>query len=213
MTIARTILRRLIQRFPRRWLCFHGGVAGTIALTFDDGPDGHYSQLILDVLDQFNVPATFFLVGANVVRHQKLVRRMVSSGHGIGMHSFTHCHYAAMPTKEKITEINRSFDAIAPFAGDTCRMFRPPQGILSLQVLWYCIQHKMITVMWSRDSHDSRGVDPLSIVRRSCEGISGEGDILLFHDDNMNTLEALPEIIRHFQGLKYRFLTVKDMVA
>ena len=67
-----------------------GPAAGSIALTFDDGPDPVWTPRILAVLDRFHVHATFFVVGSQVIRHPEVVREILAHGDEIGAHTFTH---------------------------------------------------------------------------------------------------------------------------
>ena len=78
----------------------------TVALTFDDGPDSAWTPKLLDLLRERNVPATFFVVGAQVVSHPELVRRELAEGHDVGSHTFTHADLGSLPTWRQNLELS-----------------------------------------------------------------------------------------------------------
>jgi cellulose synthase/poly-beta-1,6-N-acetylglucosamine synthase-like glycosyltransferase/peptidoglycan/xylan/chitin deacetylase (PgdA/CDA1 family)/spore germination protein YaaH len=105
----------------------HGGLTGRkIALTFDDGPDGRWTPVILDTLEKYHVPATFFLIGQNVQAHIALTRRIYADGHEIGNHTFTHPNLSLVPpfiTRLQLDATERLLEAVLD---RRTALFRPP---------------------------------------------------------------------------------------
>jgi cellulose synthase/poly-beta-1,6-N-acetylglucosamine synthase-like glycosyltransferase/peptidoglycan/xylan/chitin deacetylase (PgdA/CDA1 family) len=100
--------------------------SGTVALTFDDGPDPRWTPQILDVLHAHGARATFFVVGAKVNRYPGLARRIVAEGHELGVHTFTHADLATVPAWRRDLELGLTRNAIAAATGRTARLMRPP---------------------------------------------------------------------------------------
>src|SRR6478735_3675899 len=115
------------------FLSFQGGTARTqavpdktIVLTFDDGPDPEWTQKVLDVLDDNDVPGTFFLVGSMISRYPDVVRRMVDDGNEVGVHTFTHVDLSYQSAARVTREIAQTQLALAGAAGITTTLFRAP---------------------------------------------------------------------------------------
>src|SRR5258707_6212562 len=103
-----------------------GDRPGLLALTFDDGPDPKFTPAILDILKKENVTATFFIIGKNGQAYPDLVRRMVSEGHEIGNHTFTHPNLGEIPLSLTELELNATQRLIESLIGRSTVLFRPP---------------------------------------------------------------------------------------
>ena len=97
-----------------------------IALTFDDGPDPHWTPKIASALERLHVPATFFVVGSEVVRHPDLVRQLHRAGFELGNHTFTHADVSTLPGWERNLQVSLTDNALAGTVGVRPRLFRPP---------------------------------------------------------------------------------------
>ena len=98
----------------------------TIALTFDDGPDPTWTPQILRVLDKYDVPGTFFVVGSSVAQHPDVVRAMRASGSEVGLHTFDHVDLATVDDATVEDELSRNQIALAGAIGETSYLTRPP---------------------------------------------------------------------------------------
>ncbi len=99
---------------------------GTIALTFDDGPDPRWTPQVLDVLRRAGVHATFFVVGTQAAAHPELVRRIVAEGHQVGIHTFTHTDLGAAAPWRRSLELREAQLTLAGVADVTSSLLRPP---------------------------------------------------------------------------------------
>jgi len=174
-----------------------------VALTFDDGPS-ETSAKILDILREYRVPATFFVVGEAVAGFPEIIRRMVAEGHGVGIHAWRHQTFVGLGSSRISEEILRTEAAIllaSPEAGEA-RWLRPPYGFKSLRALWVAHRLSLHHVAWSVDSRDYRESCPEEIALR-CLALFKPGAIVLLHDgsENQATIKALPLIL---EGLKER---------
>ena len=192
------------------------GTAPKIALTFDDGPS-EATPLILDILKQAGIRATFFLCGQNVERYPEHARRIAQEGHEIGNHTYSH-PYLFWKTPGKIAwEIARAQCGIEHATGCRPRLFRPPYGVRWFGLFPILASHDLTAVMWSVSGMDWRL--PAARIARRVIRKAKPGSIILLHDgvpssekgDRRQTAEALEEIVRAL-GKRYRFVTASEMV-
>jgi peptidoglycan-N-acetylglucosamine deacetylase len=180
-----------------------------VALTFDDGPDDMTIRY-LDVLERLGVRATFFLIGENVARAPGMVREYLRRGHEVGGHGWTHESFASMDLRRLDDELART-GAVLSAAGATPRFMRPPRGALSARVLFRTAAAGYVTTMWSVDSDDCRTRDPRLVARRVTPDRVDPGDIVLFHELQPWTVEALPRIVDGLHRAAWETVTVSEL--
>jgi peptidoglycan-N-acetylglucosamine deacetylase len=184
-----------------------------IALTFDDGPWSGSTPKVLDILKKNNIKGTFFIVGQMLKEHPDLGVRIVTEGHVIANHTWTH-RYHFMNPQVAAYEVDSTSDLIYQTTGVKTTLFRPPGGIMNNGVAAYARNQKYTIVMWSADSVDySR--PPVSRLIRNVTRESKPGGIVLMHDGGGNrshTVEALPQIIDHFKKQGYSFVTIPELL-
>ncbi|HBG61912.1 MAG: hypothetical protein A2Y03_09725 [Omnitrophica WOR_2 bacterium GWF2_38_59] len=183
-----------------------------VALTFDDGPNAQYTEKILDVLNVNEVKATFFLVGDQVEKNKVIAQRIVGQGHCIGSHTVDHRGFGLLSLSEKQIQIEKGIKVLKDSLGVSTRLFRPPQGCLSIGHILYCLKKGITTAMWSLDSMDYKLKDSNWIISRIKDQTIKNGDIILFHDDNKATLDALAVIIPYLQDKGFGFRTIEEMM-
>ena len=109
-----------------------GTGSNDFALTFDDGPDPLYTPRLLDLLKQYNMKATFFLVGSHAEKHPEVVKRIHSEGHLIGIHNYVHKSNWFMRPVTVRKQVKRTDDIIYSITGERSSYYRPPWGIVNL---------------------------------------------------------------------------------
>ena len=186
------------------------GAAGTrrVAITFDDGPTPGTTDVILDILRDAGVKATFFVIGANVIRHAHLLRHMHAEGHLIANHSFSHSHFGVLRKRPYwIEEIARADDEIEAAIGLRPALYRPPVGVKTWHTFAAMRQTGHTMVTWSRRAIDGLPTTPQRIMRRFQH--VGDGEILLLHDgveprapyaDRSATIAALPRLLERLRA-------------
>lgn len=158
-------------------------------LTFDDGPHADITPRVLDVLDEFDAKATFFVLTANAQRHPDLIHETLRRGHDLALHTRTHPRLTETPLGRLRDEICAARRDLESVAGIEIDWFRPPYGaqnIRSLSVVKLC---GMQTVLWSVDSRDWKGLTPENPLERSLKFLE-PGGILLLHDVPVGEDEA-----------------------
>lgn len=209
----RRLKKRLTKFLPRKYILYEGDInSKQIALTFDDGPNPDYTEKFLELLSDYKIKATFFLLGKNLEKYPQIARKIVSDGHVIGNHTHIHKRIDEISIGELKNELNNPQNMIRTMYNRGFNYFRPPYGKFSLVCLSYCIFKRFTTVLWTLDSRDFEHRGKQHILNNVIgDGIKG-GDIILFHDDNEFTLEALPEIIEHLRKKGFEFITVEEML-
>lgn len=172
-----------------------------VALTFDDGPHPEGTPAVLEALG--GRPAVFFLAGEQVERYPALARRIVESGHEVGVHCSRHRNLMRLLPRQVEADLSRAAVAIEDATGMTPRLYRPPYGILTTAALRTARRHGWEIVLWERDGRDWRAdATAESIAARVLRGVRG-GEILVLHDADhysapgswRRTAAALPRLL------------------
>jgi peptidoglycan-N-acetylglucosamine deacetylase len=169
--------------------------SGTMALTFDDGPDPDITPGVLDTLDEFGARGTFFLVGERVREHPDTARLIVERGHFVGNHSMTHQRMLLMKKKEAGEEIDLAGRIIADASGAIPLLFRPPYGVFSFACARAVRERGMKMILWTVLSGDYSGDTETAILKR-VEPFIRAGSIIVFHDKASGGGQNLPGIIK-----------------
>ena len=182
-----------------------------ISVTFDASWGGDKTLAILDLLDQYNAKATFFLVGIWVDKYPELVQEIARRGHEIGNHSDSHAHFTQISDAQIRQELKDCSDKIEDLTGTRPTLFRPPYGDYNSKVITVVRDAGYEAVQWSIDSLDwkNRGVNDL--VKRATNNVQ-KGDIILFHNDSQYIVEALPAILQHYQAQGFTMIPAKDIL-
>jgi len=187
-----------------------------VAFTFDDGPGPRWTSMVLDVLDEHRVPATFFMVGQNLAAHADLVKGRLDR-HDVGNHSWSHPDFAMMDASAIAGQLGRAHDSIVKHTGRAPTLLRPPYGHLGGATLLAANQHGYEVVLWSRQMHEAKYVrNEPGQVKEVVEGVT-PGQIVLAHDvgadDRLVALRHLGEMFTGLRQRGYRFVTVSELLA
>jgi peptidoglycan/xylan/chitin deacetylase (PgdA/CDA1 family) len=183
----------------------------TVAFTFDDAPmpDG---LALLDVLEQLDIHATFFVEGAFVSKRPDLLREIDRRGHEIGNHTYDHPNMKHVGDPERTSQLDRTNQLVQQTIGKTPHLFRPPGGNYNTRTVDIAYSMQMTTVMWNVCCEDYRDPSTAYIVSHVLSAVR-PGSIILLHDGVKNTREALPEIVNTLRNRGYRFVTVGEMLG
>jgi peptidoglycan/xylan/chitin deacetylase (PgdA/CDA1 family) len=196
---------------PPRVLTFHGARGGRrVALTFDDGP-GDLTREYLDVLGHHGVRATFFVLGRFGAARADDLYEMERRGHEVAGHGFSHKRFTRMSRAELGHELAQT-SAVLP-TGSGRRLVRPPHGAITATSLGWCARAGYRTVLWSRDSEDSRARTAAELVAKLDPAHLKPGDIILLHEEQSWTLEALPAVLERLRAAGYACTTVSELVG
>jgi peptidoglycan/xylan/chitin deacetylase (PgdA/CDA1 family) len=158
------------------------GRPGTVALTFDDGPDPRVTPAVLDALGSLGWPGTFFMVGERVLQHPGVARQVVAGGHEVGVHGHTHRRLLRTGPVATLHELASTVDAIASVCDVRPRWFRPTYGKLSGSSLVVAAGLRLRPVLWTSVSGDWRAGCNAQTITESVMASIGSGGTVLFHD-------------------------------
>lgn len=209
---------------PSRAKLYGQGPAGSVVLTFDDGPDAKFTPQILDILQETNTPAAFFVLGSNVVRNPEMLRKIVSDGHEIGSHTFSHPKMVTLNSTRATAEVNSVQMLVRGLTGKEMRLYREPymrsggpitagevSSLLPLEQAGYLIAGMDIV---PRDWTSLSAVQLASTIITEVEANSG--GIVLLHDgggDQEATVAALPTLIHTLRSKGYTFTSLFDYIG
>ena len=221
---AQVISDQEYEKLPSNYLMKKfGKVDKKVVLTFDDGPDAKYTPQILDILKQYNIPATFFVIGLNAENNLDVLKRIYEDGNEIGNHSFSHPNLAEINPERAAIELTVTRKIIESVTGHTTLLFRPPynadsepQSYDDVMPIVIANKQKYLTVAESIDPRDwQKDVTADTIVQRVIDQVS-YGNIILLHDaggDRSETVKALPRIIKYFRDRGYTFVSVAELLG
>jgi peptidoglycan/xylan/chitin deacetylase (PgdA/CDA1 family) len=206
-------------------ICRNRDARGLIALTYDDGPNPRFTELLLSVLERHGAHATFFLIGRWAEHEPALAREVQAAGHAIGNHTFTHPTLALCSGDRVREELSRCRGAVEG-AGvtfsevDGAALMRPPWGRRRPGTLRAIRAAGCVPVTWSVTGWDWRKGETADSIADRCSKAK-DGDVILLHDgvhtepagDRSASVGATEKILERLGAEGYRFVTVPELVA
>ncbi|GLX71401.1 polysaccharide deacetylase family protein [Paenibacillus glycanilyticus] len=210
-------LAELREKYKSTFLLQGSSKEKRVALTFDDGPDETFTPLVLDELKKAGVKATFFVVGNRIEANPDIFQRMVSEGHAVGNHSYSHPNYLKLSDEKFREEIDRTDKLIKRYIGHRPSLVRPPYGgVTEDQINWLASMEKKI-INWNVDSLDWKGLSADEVYANIMDATKN-GSIILQHsaggegEDLTGTVEALGRVIAELKEKDMGFVTVPDLI-
>jgi peptidoglycan/xylan/chitin deacetylase (PgdA/CDA1 family) len=176
-----------------------------VYLTFDDGPIAELTDWVLNELNKYNAKATFFCVGANILKNPTIFNRIKTEGHQVANHTMLHCKGFKKTVKEYLSEVDECRELIHN------NLFRPPYGQLKPSQYKALITNKYKIIFWDVISYDYEKISPQQCAKNVISNTKN-GSIVLFHDNikaEKNIKHALPLFLKHFANLQYQFKVIE----
>lgn len=184
-----------------------------VALTFDDGPSPTTTPVLLDMLKERGVRATFFVLGQRAAQHPELLRRIVEEGHELANHSWNHPQLTKLSVEAAEKQITDTAQAIFDATGQNPVYMRPPYGAMKASLQDHLNKKYGISfIYWTIDPMDWKFRDPKVVHERIMNQVS-PGAIVLAHDIHASTVAAMPQVLDDLIAKGYRFGTLSQMVA
>ena len=177
-----------------------------IALTFDDGPS-IYTESVLNVLNEYNARATFFVIGSKVKYYSDTLINLLDSGNEIGNHTYNHKLLSKLNDDELLNQINKTQEIIKEYTGFTPTLFRPSYGSIKKS------QKSMIDlniILWNVDTLDWKYKNSKVIANRALSKAK-DGSIILMHDTHKRSVEDLKIILNELKD-EYEFVTISELL-
>lgn len=182
-----------------------------ISISFDASWGGDQTMGILDLLDEYDAKATFFLVGIWVEKYPELVKEIAARGHEIGNHSAKHPHMTKISEEKMREELRVMDDQLEALIGQRTKLFRPPYGDYNDKVVTVCRDAGYEVVQWSVDSLDWKNLGVQDLITKATRNVQ-PGDIVLFHNDSKYILEALPTVLKTYKEQGFTLIPVGDIL-
>ena len=182
-----------------------------VALSFDAAWGNEDTQLLIDILNKYNVNTTFFVVGDWVDKYPESVKALHDNGNEIMNHSSDHAHFSSLSTEQIIDDLTLCNQKIEAVTGVSPTLFRCPYGEYDDHVINAVNSIGMTAVQWDVDSLDWKGLSAQEIEKRVLDKVSS-GSIVLFHNAAENTPEALPGIIESLLNEGFEIVPVSEIL-
>ena len=183
-----------------------------IAISFDAAWGNDDTHTLVEILKEYKVPATFFVVGAWVDKYPESVKELAAAGHRVQNHSNTHPYMTQLSRVQMTDEITSCNDKIKAITGVAPILFRPPYGDYDNAVIETVEGLDMYAIQWSVDSLDWQDTATADSIYKRVTSKVKPGSIVLFHNDAEHTPEALPNILKTLKEQDYEFVFIDDLI-
>jgi len=182
-----------------------------IAITFDDEPHPEFTSKALGLLKKYNVKASFFCIGQHAEKYPELVQNILSEGHIIGNHSFSHIDsYGFLSFKKVLMDIEQGQEVFKKIANLNLQFFRPPFGVTNPNISKAVNRLKLKTFGWQVRSFDTVAKDPDKVFKKISKKIR-KGDIILLHDTSEISIEILEKLLQFLQNKNLKSVTLEKL--
>ncbi len=181
-----------------------------VAITIDDGPHPVVTPLMLHILRQAHVRATFFLVGEKILQYPQLFLDILAGGHQVGNHGFTNRRLATLALAQAAGELHHTSVLMERLGHERVRIMRPAGGEIGADGLALCGRLGLTAVFWTKNTGDWQPRAPAEIARAALYGVR-PGDIILMHQGRPESALALREIVAGLQRIGLRPVRIEDL--
>ena len=182
-----------------------------VAISFDAAWGADKTEKIIEICNEFNVKATFFLVGFWVEKYPEMVKKIYGNGFEIGTHSNTHPDMTKLSHEDQKLELSTCMNLIKKITNQDVKIFRPPYGAYNDSLITAAQELGLTTVQWDVDSLDWKGLSAMEINNRVLNGVKN-GSIILCHNNSDHILDALPIMLDRLQKRGYTITPVGDLL-
>jgi len=182
-----------------------------IALSFDTAWGADKTEKIVEILQEYGVSATFFMVGFWVEDYPEMVKLIDDSGIEIGTHSNTHPDFVNLSQDQMELELTTSINSIKKITGKDVKLFRAPYGSYNNTMLNLTKEMGLKTIQWDVDTLDWKGYSGLEICERVMSKVKN-GSIVLCHNNADHILDALPLMLERLINAGYEIVSVGDLI-
>lgn len=183
-----------------------------VSITFDDGPNPQFTPVVLSLLKKHEAKATFFCVGKNLEAHPEIVQQILSEGHTIGNHTFSHANAFGFFSSEKVVqELEQTNKVVKDTLGLALKLYRPAFGITNPNIKKALKVTGLTSIGWSKRSFDITMLSEAIIFKRITRNLQ-KGDIILLHDSSKKTIAVLEQLLLFLQTNHLKSVTVDQLL-
>jgi peptidoglycan-N-acetylglucosamine deacetylase len=183
-----------------------------VALTFDDGPYKEYTEKLLEILEEYQVKATFFMQGRKIERRPHVVQKIHARGHEVGNHSYSHPRMVYKSPSFIRSEIEKTDALLKDLGIEYETHFRTPYGQQLIAVPFVLTRLGKKNIRWSIDPRDQKATGVDQLVSQLMKEVK-PGSIILLHDNGVETINAVEMIVKGLKNRGYNFLTISQMMS
>jgi len=181
------------------------------SISFDAAWGNEDTETLIEILEKYQVKATFFVVGDWVDKYPESVKALSDAGHEVMSHSCHHDHYNGLSTEQISADLKASCDKIEAITGVRPSLIRCPYGEYDNHVIQAVRAYGMEPIQWDVDSLDWKELSAPEITKR-VTGKVQPGSIVLFHNAAKHTPEALPGILEYLIGQGYTIVPISKLI-
>jgi peptidoglycan/xylan/chitin deacetylase (PgdA/CDA1 family) len=191
--------------------CYGITTRNEIAITFDDGPTA-YTKKILNTLKEYEVTATFFVIGKNIQGNEIILKQTVAEGHTIGNHTFSHSFFIDFKGATAFkSELNQTAAAVYNITGKRLQFFRPPYGVTTPNLARAATALNYKVIGWNIRSLDTTKDSEEVIFNRIKQQLK-PGAIILFHDTSDKTNKVLKQTLAHAKEKGFKIVGLEQLL-
>ena len=183
-----------------------------VAFTFDDGP-GPYTDRLLQILNDNEAKATFFLIGNKVAADPAGAKRIVDAGMEVGSHTWEHPNMTTVPSDAIASQFTRANDAITAATGQAPKLWRPAGGLTNDAVNKVAAQQGMAAILWDVIPFDWINDANTAATRYMLMTQIKPGSVVLFHDTYSSTVDLVYQFIPVLKANGYHLVTVSQLLG
>ena len=182
-----------------------------VAITFDTAWGAEKTSKIIEILNEYKVSATFFLVGFWVDEYPDKVKELYDNGIELATHSNTHPDFTTLSTDDIKLELTTSISKIESVVDTKVELFRLPYGAYNNTVMNAVNETGLKTIQWDVDTLDWKGLSGIEICERVMSKVQN-GSIILCHNNSDNILDALPLVLERLINAGYELVKVGNLI-
>ncbi len=183
-----------------------------VSLTFDDGPNPEFTPKVLDLLKQHNAKATFFCIGKNIEEHPEIFKKIISDGHTVGNHTYSHSKSFGFFGSEKVVgELQETNKLVFESTGLRMNLYRPAFGVTNPSIEKAIKKLNLNSIGWNVRSLDTTPRTAKMVLHRITSKISN-GDVVLLHDTSEKTILVLERLLLFLKEKKLQSVTVDQLL-
>ncbi len=176
-----------------------------VYLTFDDGPDTNITHRVLDVLQNHDAKATFFIIGSRTRGNEGVILRAIAEGHAVGNHTRNHrWKFPFYPYHKMKKDIEVTGSLLDSITGTKVRLFRPPFGVTNPTIARCVKDLELSPVGWNIRTFDTKHPDPDYVLERVKARLE-PGSVILLHDRLPEAPEILEKLLCYLEEEEYIF--------
>lgn len=183
----------------------------SVSLMFNVAWGTEYLDAILNILNQYQVKASFFVDGSWLKENPEMARRIVNEGHEIGNHAYSHPQMSKLTDERIKDEIIRTEELIKDITGQSSSYFAPPSGDYNQRVVEIAYELNLTTILWTLDTIDWQKPTKVTILNRIIPKVDN-GNLILLHPTK-SSVDALPELITGIEKKGLKITTVKETLS